>query len=56
MIREAISDLVAGQSLSMEDAATVMEEIMEGEATPAQLGASPSNPYSSIPQSNSSHL
>ena len=39
MIREAISDLVAGQSLSMEDAATVMEEIMEGEATPAQLGA-----------------
>ena len=39
MIREAISDLVAGQALSMEDAATVMEEIMEGEATPAQLGA-----------------
>ncbi len=39
MIREAISDLVSGQSLSMEDAATVMGEIMEGEATPAQLGA-----------------
>ena len=39
MIREAISSVVSGQSLSMEDAATVMEEIMEGEATPAQLGA-----------------
>ena len=39
MIREAISDIVSGQSLSMEDAATVMGEIMEGEATPAQLGA-----------------
>ena len=39
MIREAISDLVLGQSLSMEDSAAVMEEIMEGEATPAQLGA-----------------
>ncbi len=39
MIREAISDIVSGQSLSMEDAATVMAEIMEGEATPAQLGA-----------------
>ena len=39
MIREAIAGLVAGQSLSMEDAATVTREIMEGEATPAQLGA-----------------
>ena len=39
MIREAISSVVSGQSLSMADAATVMEEIMEGEATPAQLGA-----------------
>ena len=39
MIREAINSVVSGQSLSMEDAATVMEEIMEGEATPAQLGA-----------------
>ena len=39
MIREAISSVVSGQSLSMEDAVTVMEEIMEGEATPAQLGA-----------------
>ncbi len=39
MIREAISAVVAGRSLSMSDASTVMEEIMEGEATPAQLGA-----------------
>ena len=39
MIREAIDLVVSGQSLSMEEAATVMEEIMDGEATPAQLGA-----------------
>ena len=39
MIREAIDAVVSGQSLSMEDAAAVMREIMEGEATPAQLGA-----------------
>ena len=39
MIREAISSVVSGQSLSLEDAATVMGEIMEGEATPAQLGS-----------------
>ena len=39
MIRDAISSVVSGQSLNMEDAAAVMEEIMEGEATPAQLGA-----------------
>lgn len=39
MIREAIELVVSGQSLSMEDAATVMGEIMDGEATPAQLGA-----------------
>ncbi len=39
MIKEAISMLVAGQSLSIEQAAQVMREIMDGEATPAQLGA-----------------
>ena len=39
MIREAISSVVAGQSLAMGDAATVMREIMEGEVTPGQLGA-----------------
>ncbi len=39
MIREAIELVVSGQSLSMEDAATVRGEIMDGEATPAQLGA-----------------
>ncbi|MBM3175149.1 MAG: anthranilate phosphoribosyltransferase [Chloroflexi bacterium] len=39
MIKEAIADLVAGKSLSMEEAAQVMVEIMEGEATPAQIGA-----------------
>ena len=39
MIREAIAELVTGQSLSMDDAATVTREIMEGEATPSQLGA-----------------
>ena len=39
MIREAIDAVVGGQSLSREDAASVMREIMEGEATPAQLGA-----------------
>ncbi|MFQ5874006.1 MAG: anthranilate phosphoribosyltransferase [Dehalococcoidia bacterium] len=39
MIREAIDTLVQGQSLSMEQAAAVMEEIMAGEATPAQFGA-----------------
>ena len=39
MIKEAIQTLVSGQSLTMEDAAAVMEEIMSGEATPAQFGA-----------------
>jgi anthranilate phosphoribosyltransferase len=39
MIREAIEAAIAGKSLSMDDATTVMREIMEGEATPAQLGA-----------------
>src|SRR6266849_5358195 len=39
MIREAIEALVAGKSLSMEEVSGVMEEIMTGEATPAQFGA-----------------
>ena len=39
MIREAIEALVAGNPLSMEEAAGVMNEIMSGEATPAQIGA-----------------
>ncbi len=39
MIREAISAATAGQPLSMADAIEVMREVMEGEATPAQLGA-----------------
>ena len=39
MIREAIAAAFSGQSLSMDDATTVMQEIMEGEATPAQLGS-----------------
>jgi len=39
MIKEAISTLVSGRSLTTEEAASVMEEIMNGEATPAQFGA-----------------
>ena len=39
MIREAISEAAAGHSLSMDDAIEVMREVMEGEATPAQLGS-----------------
>ncbi len=39
MIREAIDAVVSGRSLSMEDAATVMREVMEGGASPAQLAA-----------------
>jgi len=39
LIREAIQSLVAGQSLTMDAAAQVMEEIMEGGVTPAQFGA-----------------
>ena len=39
MIREAIDTLVSGRSLDFQEAASVMGEIMEGEATPAQLGA-----------------
>jgi anthranilate phosphoribosyltransferase len=39
MIKEAITALVSGHSLAADEAAQVMEEIMEGEATPAQFGA-----------------
>ncbi|MFC2071430.1 anthranilate phosphoribosyltransferase [Chloroflexota bacterium] len=39
MIKEAIGSLVDGRSLTMEEAASVMEEIMGGEVTPAQFGA-----------------
>ncbi|MEK7214643.1 MAG: anthranilate phosphoribosyltransferase, partial [Chloroflexota bacterium] len=39
MIRDAIELLVQGQDLSVEAAVQVMEEIMTGEATQAQIGA-----------------
>ena len=39
MIREAIALLVEGKSLTMEQAAAVMEEITSGRVTPAQFGA-----------------
>ena len=38
-IREAIDEVVSGRSLNMEDASEVMRQVMEGEATPAQLGS-----------------
>ena len=38
-IREAIDAVVAGRSLTMDEAAAVMRQIMQGEATPAQLGS-----------------
>ena len=39
MIREAINSLVSGNSLSFEEASGAMEDIMSGEATPAQIAA-----------------
>ncbi len=39
MIKEAIALVAAGNVLSEHDAAAVMEEIMTGAATPAQMGA-----------------
>jgi anthranilate phosphoribosyltransferase len=39
MIKEAINTLVSGNSLSFEEASGAMEEIMSGEATPAQIAA-----------------
>ncbi len=38
-IRDAISAVVGGRALSQAEAASVMEEMMSGEATPAQIGA-----------------
>ncbi|MBN1375669.1 MAG: anthranilate phosphoribosyltransferase [Dehalococcoidia bacterium] len=39
MIKEAIGNLIAGNSLTMQEASSVMEEIMDGIATQAQMGA-----------------
>ena len=39
MIRDAIAQLVAGESLSESEAVGTMEEIMTGAATPAQIGS-----------------
>ena len=39
MIREAIGQLVLGRDLSAAEAEAVMNEIMTGEATPAQIGS-----------------
>jgi anthranilate phosphoribosyltransferase len=39
MIKEAIGALVEGKSLTFEQASGAMEEIMSGEATPAQIAA-----------------
>jgi len=39
MIREAIQKVVESQSLTADEAAQVMEEIMGGDVTPAQFGA-----------------
>jgi anthranilate phosphoribosyltransferase len=39
MIKEAINIVVSGKSLTMDQAAEVMQEIMDGEATPAQFGS-----------------
>ncbi len=39
MIRDAIAKLVDGHDLTEQEAAACMEEIMSGEATPAQFGA-----------------
>jgi len=39
LIQEALAKVIAGESLSRESAARVMESIMDGEATPSQIGA-----------------
>ena len=39
MIQDAIESIVAGKSLTMDQSASVMNEIMTGQATPAQFGA-----------------
>lgn len=37
-IKKAINDVISGKNLSREDMHTVMQTIMQGEATPAQIG------------------
>lgn len=39
MIKESIQAIIDGRSLSTDEAAQVMQEIMDGQATPAQFGA-----------------
>ena len=39
MLKDAISTLVSGRSLSIEQAAQAMSEIMDGTATPSQIAA-----------------
>ena len=39
MIQDALQKLVSGESLDQDEAASVTEEIMTGEATPAQIAA-----------------
>jgi anthranilate phosphoribosyltransferase len=39
MIKEAISTLIEGKSLSFEESSGAMEDMMSGEATPAQIAA-----------------
>jgi anthranilate phosphoribosyltransferase len=39
MIKEAIQKLVDGKSLTLEEASTVMEEIMDGQVAPSQFGS-----------------
>jgi anthranilate phosphoribosyltransferase len=39
MIRDAIASIVAGRSLDTSDASRVMSEVMDGDATPAQIAA-----------------
>lgn len=39
MIKEAIARLVVGEGLAQDEAEGVMDEIMNGEATPSQIGA-----------------
>ena len=39
MIRELISALVEGRDLTQDEAVQAMDEMMEGEATPAQIAA-----------------
>ena len=39
MIKEAINIIVSGKSLTMEQAAQVMEEMTSGQVPPAQFGA-----------------